>query len=191
MLTEYDLRELRKKTKTDESVHLSRISRAQKIGKGECLYDRREWSLFIQVVMPIVMVFALALTRLSYIFLLIAVFIVGSIWVFITISSTRTIINEYGIYLQRAFWSTRQMFYYDEITKITFGKLDSSYDKKPEPRFKPIKFAGTTSGTQITIFLSNGEYYYFWTEYEHEIKRALDKITPKLIIEQNPSHKVS
>jgi len=203
LLPEKDLRELRERHGLLENEDLtgeptsppkapvSRISQAQRIAKGGNLYDRREWSLFLQVVVPIGMVLVFALSRFPYIFLLIAVFIVGSIWVFITISSTRTTINEYGIHLQRAFWSTRQMFYYDEITKITFGKLDSSYYyyKNPEPKFKPSKFTSFSSDVKCTIHLKNGEYYYIWTEYEHEIKRALDKITPKLIIEQNSGSK--
>ena len=165
---------------------VSRISQAQKIAKGGNLYDRREWSLFIQMMIPIGMVLIVFLgLRFRHIYLYIAVFITGSGIAFITASSTRIVINEYGIHLQRAFSRARQMFYYNEIAKIVFGELDGSYYKEPKPKFEPNKFVGTTLGKRITIFLSNGEYYYFWTEYEHEITRALEKITPQLLIERN------
>ena len=208
MFTEYDLRGLRKKNEDlpknedllDGSVSLSekpvsRISRAQKIGKGGYLYDRREWSTGLLFVCHVFIVFFVSMLsarnpNMSIFFLTVS-FISMSTWAFTCYGSNRIIINEDGIWLQHGFFFTRKMFYYDEIVKITFGKLDSSYTKNPKSAFEPGKYAGYAglSGTQCTFFLENGEYYYIFTNYTNEIARALEKITPKLIIERSFGNK--
>jgi len=166
--------------------------------KEQIFYDRREWSVSILLACIVIMAFFAfiglgAMPQVARsprtpdigITLRILVFIGGSVYIFAYLGSTRTIINGYGIKLQHTFSRKIQMFYYNDIAKIVFGDLGSNYTKNPESRFKPDKFAATFSGVRFTIFLSNGEYYYIWTEYEHEITRALEKITPRLIIERN------
>ena len=156
--------------------------------KEKYLYNRREWWIVALIISNTIMglvlyalmnegdspvPFVIVFTSLSF--------------CFAHISSLRISITESGIKWHCGFFTKRRMFYYDEISKIVFGKIDifnSEKPKDPDPKpwfFRPDRYAGYSSGVMCTVFLKNGEYYFVMSKHADEIMRILGKIVPELI----------
>ena len=154
--------------------------------KEKYIYDRREWRVVRLAIFIIVSAFVTYSTYAERSgewgtrVIAAMIFAIGVIYI-ANYSCLRICITESGIKLNRGFFFARRMFYYYDISKVVFGKIDIlNTEKLKELDFtlfhRPDKFVGHNSGVMFTIFLKGGLYYYAWSKDADEMIRVLKKI---------------
>jgi len=198
VLPEKDLRELRERYDLLENEDLtgkftsplknpvSRISRAQKTGKEECLYDHREWCAsslkFLFIGVPLVMLLLSVLMpdgRLAF-------YIMAIVFPLLLFSdaSLRVVISDSKIMIHQGFFLMKRVIFYDDIVEIAF-KSGSKYAQLGMSAGRTTKhFSPGLNNPKLFFILRDDDYFIIsGSKHMEDILAAIKKARPHLKID--------
>ena len=199
MLPEKDLRELRERYDLLENEDLtgkstsplknpaSNISRAQKTGKEECLYDHREWSTgalkFLFIGVPLVMLLmSMLMPEGRLIFYIMAIVI--PLGVFPDAASLRVVISDSKIMIHQGFFLMKRVIFYDDIVEIAF-KNSSKYAQLGVRAGRTTKhFSPGPTNPKLFFILRDDDYFIIsGSKQIEDILAVIKKVRPHLKID--------